>query len=100
MLLSKIDSENLTDEQVEKILFSIPEDDKKTGDCIFVFGSLLYLEERTNLAVKLYKEKRAPKILFSGGLGKKRNCTRSFPYERVSYKKRSSKRRYFDRDNF
>lgn len=70
MLLSKIDSENLTDEQIEKILFSIPEDDKEIGDCIFVFGSKNYIEERTNLAIKLYKEKRAPKILFSGGLGK------------------------------
>lgn len=96
MLLSQINSENLTDEQVEEILFSIPEDDKKTGDCIFVFGSKIYLEERTNLAVKLYKEKRTPKILFSGGLGKKRNGSRSISYEGISNETRRSRRRYFN----
>ena len=70
MLLSKIDSENLTDEQISKIVFDLPLDDGLPGDCIFVFGSSFYIDERVNLAVKLYKEKRAPYILFSGGSGR------------------------------
>lgn len=70
MLLSKIDSSNLTDEIIEKILFDMPKDDGKSADCILVFGSIKSITERVNLAVKLYENKRAPKILFSGGLGK------------------------------
>ena len=70
MLLSKIDNENLTDEQINKILFDLPLDDGLPGDCILVFGSSFYIDERVNTAVKLYKAKRAPYILFSGGSGR------------------------------
>ena len=70
MLLSKIDSNSLTDENINEILFNIPTDDGKTGNCIFVFGCKTWMKERVELAVKLYNEKRAPYILFSGGLGK------------------------------
>ncbi len=70
MLLSKIDSENLTDDQINKIVFDLPLDDGLPGDCIFVFGSSFYIDERVNLAVELYNEKRAHFILFSGGLGR------------------------------
>lgn len=71
MLLSKIDENNLSENDINKILFDIPIDDKLNGDCIWVFGSKNWLEERVQLAVKLYNEKRAPYILFTGGLGKK-----------------------------
>ena len=70
MLLSTIDSNSLTDENINEILFNIPPDDGETGDCIFVFGCKTWMKERVELAVKLYNEKRAPYILFSGGLGK------------------------------
>lgn len=71
MLLSKINSESLTEKQINKILFDIPKDDEKKGECIWVFGSKTFIDERTNLAVKLYDEKRAPIILFSGRTWKK-----------------------------
>lgn len=70
MLLSKIDETNLTEADVDKILFDIPNDDGMVGECIWVFGSWEDIDERTKLAVKLYNEKRAPFILFSGGAGK------------------------------
>ena len=70
MLLSKIDSDKLNDEQIAKIVFDLPLDDGLPGDCIFVFGSSFYIDERVNLAVKLYKKNRAPYILFSGGSGR------------------------------
>lgn len=70
MLLSEINPNNLTDSDIDKILFDIPVDNKLKGDCILVFGSKNWLEERVRLAVKLYKENRAPYILFTGGLGK------------------------------
>lgn len=70
MLLSKFDENNLTGKDIDKILFDIPSDDKLRGDCIWVFGSIKWIEERVQLAVKLFNEKRVPYILFSGGLGK------------------------------
>lgn len=69
MLLSNIDSKELTDDLIDRIVFSFPNDDGKNGDCILVFGSKRWMNERVNHAVKLFKEKRAPYILFSGGLG-------------------------------
>lgn len=71
MFLSEFDEDNLSITDINNILFTIPKDDLKTGDCIWVFGSRHFLDERLNVAVKLYKEKRAPFILFSGGKGKK-----------------------------
>ena len=70
MLLSKIDENKLNDKIINKILFDIPKDDKLKGDCIWVFGSIRDIDERLNLAIKLYKDKRAPYILFTGGKGK------------------------------
>lgn len=70
MLLSKIDENNLTESIINKVLFDIPKDDGLKGDCIWVFGSSKDLDERINLAVKLYQNKRAPYILLSGGVGK------------------------------
>ena len=70
MLLSKINEETLTDEKINKLLFDIPKDDGQNGECIWVFGSILNLDERVNKAVELFNKKRAPYILFTGGLGK------------------------------
>lgn len=71
MLLSEFDENNLTDNDINRILFEIPTDDKINGECIWVFGSKNCLEERVKLAVELYNNNRAPYVLFSGGLGKK-----------------------------
>ena len=71
MLLSDFDEDNLSINDINNILFTIPKDDLCNGDCIWVFGSRHFIDERLNVAVKLYKEKRAPFILFSGGKGKK-----------------------------
>ena len=70
MLLSKIDENNLNEEDINKILFDIPKDDGMTGECIWVFGSKKDLDERLKLAIELYNNKRAPYILFTGGKGK------------------------------
>lgn len=67
MRLSQIDTENLNDSLVSKILFSVPSDDLKKGDCILVFGSFLDWKNRMKIAIRLYKEGRAPTILISGG---------------------------------
>lgn len=69
MLLSKIEEKDLNIQTINQILYSFPEDDLKGGDCILVFGCKK-IEERVRVAVKLYNEKRAPYLLFTGGLGK------------------------------
>jgi len=70
MLLSNFDEDNLSIDDINNILFTIPEDDLKNGDCIWVFCSRLSIDERLEVAVKLFKDNRAPFILFSGGKGK------------------------------
>lgn len=69
MLLSKIEEKDLNVQTINQILYSFPKDDLKGGDCILVFGCKK-IEERVQVAVKLYKEKRAAYLLFTGGLGK------------------------------
>ena len=65
MKLSQINVNELSREQITKILFGNEQDDGKQGDCIFVFGGKGI--ERVHKAVDLYKHKRAKYILFSGG---------------------------------
>ncbi len=67
MKLSEIDTDNLSQEQITKILFGNTSDDKKQGDCIFTFGGRGI--ERVHKAVELFNLKRAEYILFSGGSG-------------------------------
>lgn len=66
MLISEINPKELTQEQIIKLLY--PGDSKESemfGDCIMVFGQGNL--DRAKKAIQLYKEGRAPIILFSGG---------------------------------
>ncbi len=66
--ISKLDSSKLTDQQMTDLLFSNIKDDKQSGDCILVAGSSKAVEYRLPTAIELYKNGRAGKILFSGGV--------------------------------
>ena len=66
MKLSQINVDELSKEQITKILFGNERDNGKQGDCIFVYGGRGI--ERVHKSVELYKQKRANHILFSGGL--------------------------------
>lgn len=68
MNISQLDSEKLTDSQMTNLLFNGIEDDNKLGDCIFVVGSSMAVQNRLPKAVELYMQGRASKILFSGGV--------------------------------
>lgn len=68
MKISQLHPEKLSDEQKTDLLFHNLQDDKKRGDCIFVPGSSKAVEYRLPKAVQLYREGRAKKILFSGGV--------------------------------
>lgn len=65
MKLSKVDVNKLFREQITKILFGNEQDDRKQGDCIFVYGGKGI--ERVRESVELYKNKQSGYILFSGG---------------------------------
>lgn len=66
--ISQLDDKNLTDEQMTDLLFRNIIDDNRNGDCIFVPGSSKAVEYRLPPAIQLYKEGRAGKMLFSGGV--------------------------------
>lgn len=68
MYISNLEVDNLSDKQKTKLLFTHIEDDNKNGDCIFVVGSSKAIQYRLPKAVELYKDGRASKILFSGGV--------------------------------
>ncbi|MCR8847945.1 YdcF family protein [Rossellomorea sp. SC111] len=68
MHISKLNHEHLTNDQMTHLLFSSIHDDQMNGDCIFVAGSSKAVKYRLPKAVELYKQGRADKILFSGGV--------------------------------
>ncbi|MCA1060487.1 YdcF family protein [Rossellomorea aquimaris] len=68
MYISTLEIERLTHDQMGNLLFSDIEDDQQHGDCIFVAGSSKAMTYRLPKAVELYKQGRAGKILFSGGV--------------------------------
>lgn len=68
MWLSEIEK-GLDIEKIKEILFRVPNDDFQAGDYLWVFGSMIDLEERVYHTILLYYEKRASKIILSGGNG-------------------------------
>ena len=67
MRISDINKDNLTDEMIDRVLYKGLEDSGAKADCIIVLGSMKASQDRIPVAVKAYKEGRAPKILLSGG---------------------------------
>lgn len=67
MWISQYHPDRLSRQDVDEILFNGVEDNQESGDCMLVFGSQKCLKYRVPKAIGLYKDKRASKILFSGG---------------------------------
>lgn len=65
--LSDFKDEKLTQELIDKIVFSKVEDNGASCEYALVFGHAMLINERTTHAVKMYKEKRVKKLLFLGG---------------------------------
>jgi uncharacterized SAM-binding protein YcdF (DUF218 family) len=68
MKISQLQPGKLTDLQMTELLYKNLDDNQEKGDCIFVPGSSKAMEYRLPKAVELYREGRAKKILFSGGV--------------------------------
>ena len=69
MKLSEINNANLTDKQIEKIVFSDINDSGKSAKYGIVFGSYTLQRYRIEQAIKLYKEGRVEKLILTGGKG-------------------------------
>jgi uncharacterized SAM-binding protein YcdF (DUF218 family) len=67
MYISQLDPNQLDHDTINKLIFENLEDDKLSGDIIFVFGSVTAPKYRVPKAIELYKTNRSPKILMSGG---------------------------------
>ena len=65
--LSQINSEYLTDEDIDKIVYSDIEDNQLSSIYALVFGNSKLINERVNTAVDAYKKGRIKKIVFMGG---------------------------------
>ncbi len=66
--LSQINDENLTDEQIDNIVYSDIEDDGLSSEYVLVFGNSMLIKERVNTSVDAYKKGRIKKIIFMGGV--------------------------------
>lgn len=66
--LSKIDDSDLTDKQIDDIVYSDVEDDKLSSEYGLVFGNNMLINERVNTAVEAYKSGRIQKLVFMGGV--------------------------------
>ncbi len=65
--LSQIDDSELTDEQIDNIVYSNIDDDNLPSEYAFVFGNSMLIKERVNTSVDAYKRGRIKKIIFMGG---------------------------------
>lgn len=65
--LSQINVENLTDEQIDNIVYSNIEDDGLSSEYALVFGNSILIKERVDTSVNAYKNGRIKKIIYSGG---------------------------------
>ena len=79
MMVSSIDSNNLTGELVKKIFFSIEKEDYEYADYLILYGCHLkeLLDERLEQALKIIKLGKVKKIVLTGGIGVNGNFNES-----------------------
>lgn len=66
MKLSEIKTKNLSDEEIQKIVYSDIDDSRKNSTYEIVFGNSMLIKERIRTAVKSYKNGRISKVIFCG----------------------------------
>ena len=65
--LSEFNKEELTKEDIDRIIFSNIEDSGESCYYALVFGHAILFKERTQKAIEIYKQGRAQKLVFMGG---------------------------------
>lgn len=84
--LSQIDDSQLTDEQIDNIVYSDIEDDGLSSEYAFVFGNNMLIKERVNTSVGAYKQGRIKKLIFMGGINGVSNQDNSTIAEAIKMK--------------
>lgn len=79
MMLSSIDSNNLTDELVKKIFFSIKKENYEYADYLILYGCHVkeLLDERLEHTLEIIKLGKVGKIVLTGGIGVNGNFNES-----------------------
>ncbi len=83
MRLTLIDDSNLSDNDIDKIVYDGVEDDLKSSKYALVFGNSMLIKERVGTAVNLYNEGRINKMIFMGGVNGVSNQDNSTEAEAV-----------------
>ena len=73
MKVLEIDSNNITNELIKKIFFSVEREEYDAADYLIVYGCHIkeLLDERLNRAIDVLKSKKIGKIVLTGGVGVK-----------------------------
>ena len=71
MRLTEINTQNITDDIIKKVLFNTIKSKFLEADCLIIFGCHLkpLLDERLECAIKILKSKKIDTILLTGGIG-------------------------------
>ena len=79
MRLTEINTQNITDDIIKKVLFSTIKSEFLEADCLIIFGCHLkpLLDERLECAIKILKSKKIDTILLTGGIGVNGNFNES-----------------------
>ena len=79
MRLTEINTQNITDDIIKKVLFSTIRSEFLEADCLIIFGCHLkpLLDERLECAIKILKSKKVDTILLTGGIGVNGNFNES-----------------------
>lgn len=79
MRFTEINTQNITDDIIKKVLFSTIKSEFLEADCLIIFGCHLkpLLDERLECAIKILKSKKIDTILLTGGIGVNGNFNES-----------------------
>lgn len=79
MRLTEINTQNITDDIIKKVLFNTIKSEFLEADCLIIFGCHLkpLLDERLECAIKILKSKKIDTILLTGGIGVNGNFNES-----------------------
>ena len=79
MRLTEINTQNITDDIIKKVLFNTIKSKFLEADCLIIFGCHLkpLLDERLECAIKILKSKKIDTILLTGGIGVNGNFNES-----------------------
>lgn len=87
MKLTLIDDSNLSDNDIDKIVYDGIEDDFRSSKYGLVFGNSMLIKERVTTAVNLYNNERVKKLIFMGGVNGVSNQDNSNEAEAIKMKK-------------